>query len=213
MSQGSFEWEEVVTECRDSRVSSRGEEVRCLVNRERIRRCATGETMTRLIIRHPGVSVMVPFLDEDRIVLVRQYRPSLDGELWELPAGTVLGRQEGTRVVPAETPEACAARELLEETGYRAARLDKIGECYAMPGGGDQLLHLYVARGLTRETQALDDGEVIDEVRAFDVGELERMIGRGEIRDAKTLVGLLLALGGRPDGVRIERAPSAWDLH
>jgi len=208
-----FEWLDVTTECRDARVSSHGEEVRCLVNRERIRRRATGETMTRLIIRHPGVCVMIPFLDEDRIVLVRQYRPSLDGELWELPAGTVQGRQEGTRVVPAETPDACAARELVEETGYRAARLRKVGECYAMPGGGDQLLHLYVAHGLVRETQALDEGEVIDEVRAFAAADLERMIGRGEIRDAKTLVGLLFALGGRPSGLRVDlaRSPEALD--
>lgn len=202
-----FEWEEVTTECRDARVSAQGEELRCLVNRERIRRRATGEVVTRLIIRHPGVCVMVPFLAEDRIVLVRQYRYSLDGELWELPAGTLRGRQEGTRVVPTETPLACAARELLEETGYRAARLERIGECYAMPGGGDEIIHVFSAHGLTKETQALDAGEVIDEVRALGVGELERMIGRGEIRDAKTLVGLFFALGRRPGGARIDLTP------
>jgi ADP-ribose pyrophosphatase len=114
--------------------------------------------------------------------------------------------------VPAETPDACAARELVEETGYRAACLRKVGECYAMPGGGDQILHLYVAHELIREAQALDEGEVIDEVRAFDAAALERMIGRGEIRDAKTLVGLLFALGARPGGVRIPSAPSPGAL-
>lgn len=198
-----FEWQEVKTECREGRASVHGEELRCLVNRERIHDTAMGHTVTRLIIRHPGICVMVPFLADDRIVLTRQYRYSLDGELWELPAGTLSGREVKARVIPAETPEACAARELLEETGYHAAQWEKVGECYAMPGGSDEIIHVFFARGLTKGEQALEVGEVIFEVRAFDGGELEQMIARGEIRDAKTLVGLFYALGRRPSGVRI----------
>ena len=90
------------------------------------------------------------------------------------------------------------------KTGCRAERLEKIGECYAMPGGSDELIHVFVARTLTRERQALDVGEVIDEVRPFDVGEIESMIGRGEIRDAKTLVALFLILSRRAGGIRID---------
>jgi len=71
-------------------------------------------------------------------------------------------------------------------------------------GGRDEIIHVYFAHGLARGARALDAGEVIDEVRPFDVLELERMIGRGEIRDAKTLVGLFFALSRRPGGVRIE---------
>jgi ADP-ribose pyrophosphatase len=108
-------------------------------------------------------------------------------------------------VVLVETPEACAARELREETGYRATSLHKIGECYAMPGGSDEIVHVFVARGLTKGGQELDAGEMIEEVRAFDLADLEQMIDRGEIRDAKTLVGLFLAFGRRGGGARDRR--------
>src|SRR5262245_25841508 len=116
-----FTWLEVKTEFRDVLASAHGEELRWLVNRETIRDTATGQTVTRAIIRHPGICVMVPFLAEDRIVLIRQYRYPVDGDLWELPAGTLSGREGRGRVTAAETPAACAARELREETGYDAA--------------------------------------------------------------------------------------------
>jgi ADP-ribose pyrophosphatase len=198
-----FDWIGVQTECRDVRGAAHGEELRCLVNRERIRDTATGQVVTRVIIRHPGICVMVPFLTDAGIVLLRQYRYPLDDELWELPAGTLRGREADGRAIPVETPEACAARELREECGYEAARWEKVAECYAMPGGSDEMMHVFFARGLTRTDLAPDEGEVIREVRAFDVAELERMIGRGGIRDAKTLVGLFYALGRRAGGVRL----------
>ena len=166
-----FEWRGAETQYRDVLASAHGEELRWLVSRERIQDTVTGKTVTRSIIRHPGVCVIVPFLGDDRIVLVRQYRYTIDGELWELPAGTLHGREAGGRVIATETPVACAARELLEESGYTAARWDKVAEWYAMPGGHDQVVHLFFARG--------------------------------EIRDAKSLVGLFHALARRPDGLRI----------
>ncbi len=199
-----FEWLDAHTACREARATAHGEEVRCLVNRETIRDTATGEILTRTILRHPGIAVVVPFAAVDRILLVRQYRHSIDGELWELPAGTLDARQEGTRVVPTETPEACAARELVEETGYAAAEIEKLAECYAMPGGGDEVIHVFVARGLAPCPREPDPGEVIEEVRAFAAAELTGMIRRGDIRDAKTLVGLLHALGRRPGGLELE---------
>lgn len=200
---GQFEWREVTTEFRDVRPTARGDELRWLVNRETIRDIRSGECVTRAIIRHPGIAVIVPFLAADHILLVRQYRYPVDGELWELPAGTLAARQDGSRAAPTETPETCAARELTEETGYAASEWEKVAACYAMPGGNDGLIHVFLARGLTARAQALDPGEVIREVRPFEGAELERMIGRGEIRDAKTLVGLFLALGRRPGGVRL----------
>ena len=200
---GRFEWSEVTTEYRDVLASPRGDELRWLVNRERMRDRLTGQTVTRLIMRSPGVCVMVPILPDDRIVMVRQYRFAVGGELWELPAGTLAAREEGGRAVPSETPEACAARELGEETGYEAAELTRIAEWYAMPGGNDQRVYLFTATGLVPRQQCLDDGEVIEEVRAFTAAELEAMIARGEIRDAKTLAGLLHALGRRPSGIRL----------
>ncbi|MBO0725771.1 MAG: NUDIX hydrolase, partial [Blastocatellia bacterium] len=145
------------------------------------------------------------FVDDDHIALMRQYRYAADAELWELPAGTLSGREEHQRMIATETPQECAERELSEETGYEAEVLEKVCECYAMPGSSDEILHVFFARGLKRHEQSLDDDEIINEIRAFRAEELEGMIERGEIRDAKTLVGLFYALSRRPAGLRIGR--------
>jgi len=193
-----FEWLEVKTVYRETRQTKHGEELRWLVNREKILNKATGKTTTRGMIRHPGICVIAPFVDDDHIALMRQYRYAAEGELWELPAGTLNGREENQRMIATETPEACAARELSEETGYEAEALEKVCECYAMPGSSDEIIHVFFARGLKRHEQSLDEDEIINEIRLFSAKELEEMIGRGEIRDAKTLVGLFYALRRRP---------------
>ncbi len=201
--ENQFEWLETKTEFREIRASKHGEELRWLINRETILNRATGETVTRAALRHPGICVMVPFLDDGQIVLMRQYRYAANEALWELPAGTLAGREENARMIAVETPEACAARELLEETGYEAAQLEKACECYAMPGSSDEIMHIFFAHGLTKREQSLDIGEVIYEVRGFSGEELTAMIAAGKIRDAKTLVGLFMALSRRPEGVQI----------
>jgi ADP-ribose pyrophosphatase len=198
-----FEWQEVETKYRETRETRHGEELRWLVNREKILNKATGRTTTRGTIRHPGVCVIAPFVGDDQIALMRQYRYAADRELWELPAGTLNGREENQRMIATETPEECAARELSEETGYEAEVLEKVCECYAMPGVSDEIIHVYFARGLKRHEQSLDDDEIINEVRAFTAQELEGMISRGEIRDAKTLVALFYALSQRPIGIKM----------
>jgi ADP-ribose pyrophosphatase len=200
-----FEWLEVETEYRETRRTKHSEELRWIVNREKILNKATGKTTTRGTIRHPGVCVIAPFVEADRIALMRQYRYAADSELWELPAGTINGREENQRMDSTETPEECAARELSEETGYEADILEKICECYAMPGISDEIIHVFFARGLKRREQSLDEDEIINEIRAFGLEELEEMIACGEIRDAKTLVGLFYALSRRPAGLRIGR--------
>jgi ADP-ribose pyrophosphatase len=200
-----FEWQEVETKYRETRKAKHGEELRWLVNRERILNRATGRTTTRGTIRHPGVCVIAPFVDDDHVALMRQYRYAADAQLWELPAGTFNGREENHRMIATETPEECAARELSEETGYEAESLERVCECYVMPGVSDEILHVFFARGLKRHEQSLDDDEIINEIRVFSAEELEEMIGRGEIRDAKTLVGLFYALSRRPAGLQIGR--------
>ncbi len=192
--EAQFQWLETKTEFREIRASKHGDELRWLVNRETILDKTTGQTVTRAALRHPGICVIVPFLDENRIVLMHQYRYAADEVLWELPAGTLEGREENARMVALETPEECAARELLEETGYEAGRLEKVCECYAMPGSSDELMHIFFAWDLQQREQALDVGEVIYEIRGFSVKELRAMIHSGEIRDAKTLIGLFQAL-------------------
>lgn len=168
-----------------------------MVNRETILNEETGETVTRAAIRHPGICVIAASPDEDHVILMHQYRYAANEVLWELPAGTLDGREEDGRMKPTETPEECAARELLEETGYQAAQLEKVHECYAMPGSSDEMIHIFFARGLTGGEQSLDAGEVIYEIKPFSVAEIEKMLANGEIRDAKTLVGLFLYLNRR----------------
>ncbi len=197
-----FAWQDVKVEYREIRASAHGEEQRWLVSRETILNTETGQTVTRATIRHPGICVMIPFVDDDHLVLMWQYRYSIDDALWELPAGTLEGREENARMIPTETPEACAARELREETGYEAANLEKVCECYAMPGYNDEIIHVFFARDLTMREQQLDIGEVIYEIRPFSLEEIEAMIANGGIRDAKTLIGLFFALSRRPGGAQ-----------
>lgn len=191
-----FIWLENKVEYREQRK----EELRWLVNQETIRNEATGQTVRRGHLRHPGICVIVALTDDDRIVLMRQYRYAAHEYLWELSAGTLAGREEAARMVATETPEECARRELLEETGYEARDWEKVCECYAMPGSSDELMHVFFARGLTQREQELDEGEVIAEIRAFSREEVRQMLERGEIRDAKTLVGLFYALSLRAGG-------------
>ena len=120
-----FKWLSVDTQYREVRPSKHGDELRWIVTRETILNAETGTTTTRGTIRHPGIAVIVPFLDERRVVLMNQYRYAAGHTLWELPAGTLPGREENGRVIPTETAEVCAARELQEETGYEAASLEK----------------------------------------------------------------------------------------
>lgn len=181
-------------EYREIRGSKQGEELRWMVSREPVFDLTTGQTFTRSFIRHPGICVIVPFESEDKIVLLRQYRFAVHKELWELPAGTLAGQEENQHIIAMELPEVCAARELIEETGYEAGRLEKITECYAIPGSGDERMHFFFAFDLKKGEQELDIGEVISEVRTFGLSEIEAMLERGEICDAKTLIGLFYAL-------------------
>src|ERR1044071_7725330 len=152
--KNEFEWLDTKTEYREIRASKHGDELRWLVNRETILNKTTGQTVTRATLRHPGICVIVPFLENGRIVLMRQYRYAADEALWELPAGTLEGREENARMIAVETPEQCAARELLEETGYEASQLEKVCECYVMPGSSDELMHVFFARGLQQRGQS-----------------------------------------------------------
>jgi ADP-ribose pyrophosphatase len=188
-----FVWLNEETVHKEIRRSKHGEELRWLVNRETIRNEATGEMVTRSHLRHPGICVMVPFTDDGKILLMNQYRYAANEYLWELSAGTLEGKEVQGRMQSDESPDECAKRELLEETGYEAASWEKVCECYAMPGASDELMHIFFARALTLREQSLDVGEVIAEIRAFSRDELKAMIERGEIRDAKTLVGLFYA--------------------
>ena len=131
-------------------------------------------------MRVPAVAYILPLLDDGRVVLIRQYRPIVGAEIWELPAGTIEA---------GESPEACARRELVEEAGYEAGRLESLGEALADPGLTDERIFLFVARELRRSPRGLDADEHIEVVPA-PLAEAYRMADAGEILDAGTLVAL-----------------------
>ncbi len=144
-----------------------------------------GETFQRDIVRSPG-AVAVVALDGSDVVLVRQYRPSFDAPIWEIPAGM--------RDVPGEPPEATAARELAEEVGLAAARYELLTRFYPSAGMTDSTVHVYLATGLTSVgRQAHGPEESHMEVARFPLDEALAMVDRGDIVDSKTVIGLLLA--------------------
>jgi ADP-ribose pyrophosphatase len=134
----------------------------------------------REVVRHPGAVAIVPLLD-GKVLLVRQYRAPIDKEIWELPAGTIE---------PGEEPLECAKRELEEETGYRAREWRKLAEFYTTPGFCDERMVLFLARGLEPRPGARAAEDESLEVRAFTFAEAKQMLLRGELEDAKTIIGL-----------------------
>ncbi len=138
------------------------------------------------MLRHPGASAVVPFLDppgeaDPRVVLIRQFRHAADGYIWEVPAG---------RLDEGEAPETCAERELEEETGMRARRLERLTTIYTTPGFTDERIHLFLAEGLEPGAEHREADEFM-ELHTVRWSTVMAMIERGEITDGKTLVSLL----------------------
>src|SRR5262245_52925302 len=140
-----------------------------------------GKQKTREIIRHPGACVIVPLLDDGRVCLIRNWRIAVGKTLIELPAGTLE---------PPEPPHITAERELIEETGYRAAKIEFLHAFYLSPGILDEKMHLYLATGLTAGQTAREEGEEIENL-LVPWDQAVRMVFDGQIQDAKTIVGLL----------------------
>ncbi len=147
----------------------------------------SGERFQRDVVHHPGAVAVVPLLDDGRVVLVRQYRPPVDAELLELPAGL--------RDVAGEDLRVTAQRELLEETGYRAGSLESLCVFHNSPGCSDEVVHIFLGRDLAEEEH---DRQGVEEqhmaVEVVPLAAARAMITTGEITDAKTIIGLTLAL-------------------
>jgi ADP-ribose pyrophosphatase len=141
------------------------------------------KTYVREVVHHPGSVVILPAFNDGTIALVRQYRHPAVRYLLELPAGTLNQK---------ERPEEGAARELEEELGLVAGRMEKLSEFFVSPGFCEEKMWLYLAADLTATAQRLDDDETIEVVR-LPIERALQMITDGEIEDAKTIIGLMLA--------------------
>jgi ADP-ribose pyrophosphatase len=150
-----------------------------------------GSTGELEMIRHSGAAAVLPLLDEGdgeepQVVLIRQYRYATDGYIYEVPAG----RPDA----PGEEWELCARRELEEETGLRAGRLQRLTTIYTTPGFTDERIHLFLATELTEGAQSRDQDEFMEVVR-MPLSEALALIRDGEIVDAKSICTLLYAAG------------------
>jgi ADP-ribose pyrophosphatase len=139
-----------------------------------------GVTIDLETIRHPGAAAVVPIKDDGTVVLIRQFRHAAGGFIYEIPAG---------KLSPGEDPLHCAARELEEEVGYRAASFELLSSIFTAPGFADEVIHVYKATGLIKGRQQLDHDEVLEIVEMPLTAAMERIVD-GTIRDGKTIVGL-----------------------
>lgn len=134
------------------------------------------------IIRHPGGAAVLPILPDGRILLIRQFRPSVGKMIYEIPAG---------RLDPGESARDCAGRELIEEVGYTAEQLLPLGGCWSTVGFCDEYIHLFLGRDLVVAEQNLEPDEIID-LCPMSLGEALEKVEKGDILDCKTQLSLLL---------------------
>ncbi|MCQ9207411.1 MAG: NUDIX hydrolase [Omnitrophica bacterium] len=135
------------------------------------------------VIKHPGAVLIVPFLNKNKIVLIKQYRPVINSYIWELPAGTLN---------KGESPLSCAKRELVEEVGYKAAKWSKIGYIYPAPGYTTEKIIIFEAYGLSAvKADRKDDEDIVPAI--FDKKGVMRLLKSGKLVDSKTIAALKLA--------------------
>jgi ADP-ribose pyrophosphatase len=144
------------------------------------------------ILRHPGAAAVVPFLsdpagDDPQILLIRQYRYAADGYIYEIPAGKLDGDED---------PAKCAERELTEETGCTAARIEHLTTIFTTPGFTDEKIHLFMASEISRGESSHESDEFIS-LEAMPISRVLSMIEQGEITDAKSITAILYAAGFR----------------
>jgi ADP-ribose pyrophosphatase len=140
-----------------------------------------GSHAAREYVVHPGAVMMVPILDDGRLVMVRQYRYPVGRAMLEFPAG---------KIDPGEPPFACAVRELAEETGYRATQWARAGVLHNAVAYSTEGIEIWFARGLVAGSARLDAGEFVD-VQTMSAAQLDCLAASGELTDAKTLIGML----------------------
>lgn len=150
-------------------------------------RMTNGKTTVREIVEHPGSVGIVPLQNNDKVILLRQFRLATGSFIWEIPAGTL---EKG------ELPEACAKRELEEEAGFECGSLELLFTCYLAPGYSTELMHLYLARDLKKTKQHTEEDEIIT-IHEASPNEVLQMIATGDVKDSKTIsaISYLLSSG------------------
>ncbi len=146
------------------------------------RRLPHGYVATFEMIRHPGAALIVPLLSKDKVIMLRQLRPVIGKYIYELPAGT-LGK--------GEAPRSCASREIVEETGYSAKSLTKLGAIVPVPGYSTERIIIFKAEGLNKVDHIPEKDEVI-ESHIFSRKEIKSLFRKGLIIDAKTISALAM---------------------
>lgn len=136
-----------------------------------------GKLGNRDVIRHPGASAIIPFIDEDTVILVKQYRAAIKKSLLEIPAG---------KLELNEDPLMCAKRELEEETGMKSDNFNYLGSIATGAGFTDEVIHIYKAANLYKGSKTCDEDEFI-EIYKYKLSEVKKMIKDGKIIDAKTI--------------------------
>lgn len=139
-----------------------------------------GKESSREIVEHPGAVAIVPFLNEDTIIMTEQFRKALNQVLIEIPAG---------KIDKGEEPKECGIRELEEETGYKAENFEYLGKIVTAPGFTDEVIYLYKASDLYKGRTNMDEDEFIN-LKTFTLREVKAMIKSGEIIDSKTIAAL-----------------------
>lgn len=141
-----------------------------------------GQNIKREIVVFSNTVSVLPLIEKDKIILIKQYRAPAEKELWEIPAG---------KLDKGEDPEKGAKRELEEETGFKAGKLEQIAEFYKSPGYCTEYMYVFRATFLEKTKQRLDDGEIIEQVKVFSLSEALKMIENKEIIDAHTIIALM----------------------
>jgi ADP-ribose pyrophosphatase len=157
----------------------KGKLLKVYVKKERL---PNGYMATFEMVRHPGASLIVPFLNKNTVILLRQLRPVIDSYIYEFPAGTL---DKG------ESPLSCARREIIEETGYSAKRFSLLGAIYPVPGYSTEKIFIYKAEGLKLAVRTPEPDECLEH-RPFTRGQVRKLFKQGKIVDAKTICGLAL---------------------
>lgn len=146
-----------------------------------------GKSAKREVVEHPGGVAVVAITPDEEVLLVKQFRKPCEEELWEIPAG---------KLERGEDPAKAALRELEEETGFKAEKVEKLLSFYTSPGFADEMLHIYLADQLVPTVQSPDEDEFLS-VHRKSWTEIREMLAQNELRDAKSVAGLLFVMAQR----------------